>query len=392
MIELSPRPKGTAENLETYSSSLVFAAFVGMALPLVFGAYSLAVHGVMDPNYLLCALIGSFSVVNEVLINLNRYEGHLLRVSFCEISYSVIALALIIALRDSLTVAMAQGAILFAVAFSVSVYLFRLKTFALRAVTLDAMKRLVGIGVFPAMLSAVLLLVNTMFILLAQRHLPKAEAGQYVFANNIATLLLVSLNAFSWAMTSRTIGDIASASADQQNWRRVLRTDIFLRVGVALAVFGALCIAVLIPFVFERYADSTRYVLLFVALQSLPLIAFTEINFLMLHRKTGIAALIFGAASLANLGLVELLAGRLAFEVVMMIAIVIAGLAMIGIIRYAASQGFEGTHPLAKVASAGVLLLMAVVHHALGTYVALACALLFFLAVIKSNWQVLRTA
>lgn len=392
LIELAPRPQGAADNVETYSSSLVFVAGVGLLLPLVFSFYSLASSGVVDPNYLLCALIGSFSVVNEVLINLNRYEGRLLRVSFCEISYSLIALGLILALHNVLTVAMAQGAILIAVAFSVTVYLFHLRSFSLRAVTMAAMRRLVGVGLFPAMLSAVLLLVNVMFILLAQRHLPKAEAGQYVFANNIATLLLVSLNAFSWAMTSRTIGDIASASADQQHWLRVQRTDVYLRVGVALAVLGALCIAVVLPLVFVRYADSTRFILLFVALQSLPLIAFTEMNFLMLHRKAGVAALIFGAASALNYGLVELLAGRLPFEMTMMMAFVIAGLAMIVIMRYAASQGFAGTHPLAKVASAGVLLAMAVVHYAFGTWVALVCALSFVLAVVKSNWRVLRPA
>jgi O-antigen/teichoic acid export membrane protein len=392
LVELSPRALCSPENLETYSSSLAFAAFIGVLLPLALGTYSLVAHDKLDTNYLLCALIGTFSVVNDVLVNLNRYEGNLLRVSFCETTYNFISLSLIFLLRDSLTVALAQGTILVALLFSVVVYLFHLKYFSLRAVTLLAMKRLVGIGIFTAMLSAVLMLVNVTFILLAQRHLAKVDVGHYVFANNIATLLLVSLNAFSWAMTSRTIGEISQVSDDEKNWQRVLRTDVFLRVGVALAVLCALCIALVLPYVFERYTESTRYLLFCVVLQSFPLIAFTELNFLMLRRKVVVAVLILGAASIVNFAMIDLLAGTLSFELTTMIAIVIVGLAMIGIMRYASSEGFEGTHLFAKLASTGGLLLMAVINYAFGLYVVLACALLFFLAVIRFNWQVLRPA
>jgi hypothetical protein len=133
-------------------------------------------------------------------------------------------------------------------------------------------------------------------------------------------------------------------------------------------------------------------VLLFVALQSFPLIAFTEINFLMLRRRAAVAALIFGVASLANLALVELLSGSLAFEVIMMISIIVDGLAMMAVMKYAALLGFDAAHPGIKVGSAGALLLLAVVYHFFGLYLALPCALVFLVTVVKSNWQVLRPA
>ena len=76
----------------------------------------------------------------------------------------------------------------------------------------------------------------------------------------------------------------------------------------------------------------------------------------------------------------------------MMIAMVMVGLAMIGVIHYAVSQGFEGAHPLAKLASAGALLLMALINFVFGLHAALACAILFFLTVIRTNWQLLRPA
>ena len=390
VIDLAQRPKDASNKLETYSSSLAFVGFIGFLLPVLAVVFDIVIQGALNINHLLCALIGAFAVINDLLINLNRYEGNLQQVTLCETSYNLISFIVIFLLRDILTVEIAQGVILVALIVSVNLYGFRQKFFSARSISVLVIKRLLGTGGFTAMLSAVMLFSNGMFVLLAGRHLSEVEAGQYTFANNIASILMVSINAFSWAMTSRTMGAIASTSDDLQSWDRVVRIDVLHRVSVALINLGAICFSIIMPLVVERYAESSRYVLLIVSLQSLQLIAVTEQNFLILKGKSWAIAAIFCLAVSMNIGVFELFQWSLSFETKIIISLFIMSFTTLGVIRYAVLLGFKGSSFSGKLVAITGLMVTTVFYSILDAYIALVCAVLFGVNIIVCNWQLLR--
>lgn len=390
VIDLAQRPKVASNNLETYSSSLAFVGFIGFLLPMLAMVFDFVIQGALNINHFLCALIGAFAVVNDVLINLNRYEGNLQQVTLCETSYNLISFLAIFLLRDILTIAIAQGVILMSLVVSVNLCIFRQNFFSVRSISVLVIKRLLGTGMFPSMLSAVLLLNNGIFILLAGRHLSQEEAGQYAFANNIASILMVSVNAFSWAMTSRTIGAIASTSNDLHSWERVVRIDVLHRVSVALINVGAICFSIIMPLVFERYAKSSRYILLIVSLQSLQFIAVTEQNFLLFKRASGKIAAILCLAVSMNIAVIELLKWSLSFEIKTLISLFTMSLTTLGVIRYAVLLGFKGSSFSSKLLAITGLMITTAVCSILGAPIALVCSVLFCFNIIICNWKILR--
>lgn len=390
LIHLSQRQNDDATHVTTYSSAVAFAAAIGMSIPLVCAAYWQLAHGRIDLNYLLICVIGGVSVLNEVLINLNRYEGQLMRVSFCETSYNVLILVLVFAVYRVITPTLVLFCMLGAICFSAAVYLSRLRFFSLRAVTWQAVRELIATGFFSSVLSAVLIVVNLMFILVAQHHLAREEVGQFVFANNIATLLLVSLNAFSWAMTSRLIGDLASAHEEEQRRRRVMRTDLFMRLGIAGVLALALLIVVVLPWVTERYGGSSRYVLLFVALQSFQLIVFTELNFLMMKNRIPLVIGLFACANIMNYLLIETLSDTQPFFLIMIAAVFCTAAAAGAVIRYAAHVGLGGVPARGKYGSLLAILATVVLFYTWGAAAALAFSTAVITWLLGTNWKVLR--
>lgn len=388
LIRLS-QPGSQAAELGIYSSAVAFAAAVGVLLPVATLAYGLAL-GRIEINYLLVALIGGMSIVNEVLVNLNRHEDKLTRVVLCESSYNILILVLIFALRDSISVPLALLYMLAGVSLSVAIYMARLRRFALSAVRWSLTKELIGFGFLSSVLSALFIMVNLLFVLLAQRHLPRAEVGQFVFANNVATMILVSLNAFSWAMTSRSLRSLADRADNQRT--AVARTDLFMRIGVAAALLAALAISIALPWVTSSYQGSTRYILLLVALQSFQLLLFTEVNFLMARSRLRVLIAIFAATDLFNYLLIETSAGRYRFDAALTAGVVCVALAAIGVMAYARRAGLAGVSRGDKLTSMVLVLVAVAVFHLLGHALALPVLAALALLVAYGRRQEIRTA
>jgi O-antigen/teichoic acid export membrane protein len=388
LIRLS-QPGSQSAELAIYSSAIAFAAAIGLVLPVATLAYGLASGGIVI-NYLLVALIGGMSIVNEVLVNLNRHEEKLGRVVLCESSYNVLILVLIFTLRDSISVPLALLYMLAGVSLSVAIYVARLRLFAFSAVRWSLTKELIGFGFLSSVLSALFIAINLLFVLLAQRHLPNSEVGQFVFANNVATMILVSLNAFSWAMTSRSLRALADRAESQRT--AVARTDLFMRIGVAAALLAALAISIVLPWVTSSYEGSTRYILLLVALQSFQLLLFTEVNFLMARSRLRVLIAIFTATNLCNYLLIEASAGRYRFDTALTTGIVIVALAAVGVMAYARRAGLAGVSRRDKLTSM-VLVVMAVpIFHLLGYALALPALAALALLLAYGQRQEIRTA
>lgn len=384
-IRLAKLPGDGLDVVGTYSSSIAFAMSVGLLLPCTAVIYSVLAFSHVDGNYLLVALIGGVTVLNEVLININRHEGHLLRISICEISYNLLILVLVLVFHHYLSVTLVLVYMLLAISCSATVYLTRLRFFSLAAVAWRSVRSLLSIGFQSSILSALTVVLNLLFILVAKRHLPQAQVGELVFANNVATVIMVSLNAFSWAMTSRSLSDLAGAHDEERRQRRLRRTDMYLELGVAGALLAAMAMAVALPWVTERYADSSHYVLLFVGLQSFQLLIFTELNYLMINNRIPVLIGLFALANGIDFAMVELLSGRLDFHVIMILAIVCIALTTSLVIRYAANMGLSGVDAAAKYVSMLAVVVAVVLFYGMGVAVALFTTLAFLAFLLVSN-------
>lgn len=390
LIRLS-KSDSDEHQMAIYSAAITFASSVGLLLPTVVLLYWLVVPSSVDANYLLVAVIGAMSILNEVLVNISRHEGHLVRVSICESSYNLLILALIFVLRETISVTLALNFMLVGIGVSVTIYLVQLKVFSLRAITRCMMGELISLGFFPSILSAVLLVINLVFILFAQRHLPKAEVGQFVFANNIASVLLVSLNAFSWAMTSRSMRALGERNVGKsEKTDGTARTDLYLRIGVALAMIFSLAISILLPLLVDRYARAGQYVILFVALQSFQFIIFTELTYLMMQNRIPVLIAIFSVANLINFLLIETLDGILPFHGIMVVAVACTAFATTAVILYARGVGLTGKLTRGKYAAVFSVVLATLLFYTLGIPSALFFLLAFLFTVAYSNWSEIR--
>jgi O-antigen/teichoic acid export membrane protein len=385
LIELSKQKCDDTRQPAIYSSAIIFAIAVGILLPIGYSLYALTTGAAFDANYLLVFLVGGVTILNEVLINLNRYESNLKRVAFCEVSYNVVILGLIFALYKIISVPLVLMYMLAAISLSSAIYLTRLRFFSLSSVSLAVIRRLVATGYPSSLLSGLLIILNLLFILVAQRHLPKDEVGQFVFANNIATLLMVSLNAFSWAMTSRSMNDLASAQEEEMRKLSILRTDMYMRVGLAAALFLAALTAVVLPWFTVRYADAGRYVTLFVALQSFQLIIFMELNYLMLKNRIAPLIGIFICVNLVNYALIESLSAHWPFYFVMIGAIVCSALGTIAVMKYAMRAGLDTIRGGARYGSLTGILVVVILFFAMGVGVTLVVAAFLLGLVIYAN-------
>jgi len=384
LIQLSKQKDDDPSQPAIYSSAIVFTIAIGVLLPVVCTTLWVAGYAHVDSNYLLICLIAGTTVLNEVLININRYEANLMRVAFCEVSYNVLILGLILILHKIVSVSLVLSFMLAAIAFSVSIYLMRLRFFSLRKVSWPVVQSLIASGFPSSVLSALLIVLNLIFILVAQQHLPQTQVGQFVFANNIATLLMVSLNAFSWAMTSRSMNDLATAHEGEKRRASILRTDMYLRIGLAGALFLALAASFGLPWVTERYADSGRYVLLFVALQAFQIIIFTELNFLMMKNRLGALIAIFAVTNLVNFLLIEGLSGRAPFYVVMIGAIFCTTIATLAVMKYATYAGLDDIRGGTRYSSVLAIPLIVVLFYSVGVIGAMIVAGLFLVSVVFS--------
>ena len=390
LIRLS-KPDSDEHQIGIYSAAIAFASGVGLLLPAAVLVYWLVVPSSVDVNYLLVAVIGAMSILNEVLVNINRHEGNLVRVSICESSYNLLILTLIFVLRESISVTLALNFMLVGIAVSVTIYLVQLKVFSLRAITRRMMGELISLGFFTSILSAVLLVINLVFILVAQRYLPKAEVGQFVFANNIASVLLVSLNAFSWAMTSRSMRTLADRhEGKSEKTDGTARTDLYLRIGVVLAMIFALAVSILLPFFVDRYARAGQYVLLFVALQSFQFIIFTELTYLIMQNRIPVLIAIFSVTNLINFLLIETLDGILPFHGIMVVAVMCTACATAAVILYAHGVGLTGKLTQGKYAAVISVVLATLLFYTLGIPTALFFLSVFLITVAYSNWSEIR--
>lgn len=290
----------------------------------------------------MCILIGSFSILNEVLINVNRFRDKLSLISICETIYNISILLFIALFYSSLSLTSAQIFLFLPLSLSVLIYYCLTPFFDFKSVNIKSIFRLLKLGVYPCLLSATLLAVVSFFIIVPSRFYPPDIVGHYVFANNIASLLLATLNAFIWAITSRSLAVHSGTLSETQRWSNVKNVDFKLLLSfLSVATIGILA-SFLLPYIFPVYAESGKYIFLCICIQISSTIAFSDINFLMVRNKIlPIITLLFTAIAFCFL-LLNLLSSHTQFSILLTICACIIILSFSIVTFYSNLSGYAG--------------------------------------------------
>ena len=275
------RPDGTWDIAVIYSSALYWGVASGTVCFL--SIVSLTLAGAIPAEAVWIGLIGLCSIVNEILININRHENRLGKIAMIELGCNVIVLTIVLALWTRITVAAALQAVLLGTAVSAAIYLGTLRSFRWSAASMRMIRHLLNLGVRPALFSACLIAANSIFVVAAGLMKLGDQTGFIAFGNSIVVMIFFGLNAASWGLASRAMqrlfaqSESAGAQAD--------RSDVLFRFGVVAAVILALGAQLAVQFVLTEYSQSAIYILLLCLFQAYGVLLVNEFNYLNVHLR-----------------------------------------------------------------------------------------------------------
>ncbi len=281
---------GTAEEVRRiYSSSLFWGLCVGLASLAALGGLHLA--GVLSHHFIWVGVVSLLSIINEILINISRNEKRLLKVARTEFLYFGSALLLVLVLSRMLTIDLALQIQALGLLLSLSGFLTTMRATHWRAVSWQTMRKLIGLGVLPAVLSAVVIVVNTFYVLAANWMGLGARTGLVVFASNLSVMILFGLNTVSWGLASGTMRRLYAPSAGAAGVRQTEVVETFFRLGVAAAALLALGTELVFSHWMTEYAGSALYTFYLCLFQAHGLLLFSESNFMSVHGRLRSAVL-----------------------------------------------------------------------------------------------------
>ena len=265
------------------TSALTWGACVGFVVALCIAAlYSV---GLLGPHLLLVGIISFFSILNEMLININRAEGKLSKIALVELLYNSIPLLALFYFWKTITVPEVLLSIAAGLLLSVVIYLWTLPGVRGMRASWAKIKSLLGTGLPLSIQSALIFIVNTVFIVLANRFYQGAELGIVVFAANICTLIMFALNAVAWAMTSRSMSMFYSEEVSRTEYLRAQRVRHTFRIGILGAVIAAMSTNLVLRWVLDEYGGADQFILYFVLFQAYGLLLFDELNYLAVNGR-----------------------------------------------------------------------------------------------------------
>jgi len=283
-IRLARNADGDADTRTIYSSALCWGLGAGSIIVCIFAVLHFGVEKV--PLYfVLIGLLSLASIVNEIFININRHEHRLAKVAGMEFVYQGGALLLVGIFWKWMTVRGALLCLLAGLIASLLGYLATLRTVSWRAASWPITKDLIRIGIPAAMFSAVVVVFNSCFVLIANAMKLGDVVGHVVLAANISVMLLFGLNAVSWGLASRTMSRLYLPAGGATTSGATGISDVFFRLGVIGAVLLALCAQPVFNRFMTEYAGSVQFILYFCLFQSYSLLLFGESNFLNVNSR-----------------------------------------------------------------------------------------------------------
>lgn len=271
--------------LQVYGSALAWASGIGLIVLAVLLAARSSVDGMSQYLGWIGAL-SLLSIVNEILINIHRDQNRLKQIALLEVLYNAVPLGVALWLWRNVTIEAVLAALTVGLLLSVIFFVNSLPRVKPGHVQWPVMKELVGLGIPLATLSALTLLANSMYVILANRMALGDTVGLVVFANAVCTMVLFTLNAAAWAATSRSMRQLYAEQPSQTEQMRAERLSTAFRLGLTVAAFLCLSMAAVFVFVLKAYAGAEVFAFYFCLLQAYGLLLFDEINQLIVSGRS----------------------------------------------------------------------------------------------------------
>ena len=272
-------------SLQVYGSALAWGSGVGLAVLAVL----LAARSSVDSMGQYLGWIGALSllsIVNEILINIHRDQNRLKQIALLEVLYNAVPLGVALWLWRNVTIEAVLAALTVGLLLSVIFFVNSLPRMKPGHVQWPVIKELVGLGIPLATLSALTLLANSMYVILANSMALGDTVGLVVFANAVCTMVLFALNAAAWAATSRSMRQLYTEQPSQIEQMRAERLSTAFRLGLTVAAFLCLSMAAVFEFVLKAYAGAEVFAFYFCLLQAYGLLLFDEINQLVVSGRS----------------------------------------------------------------------------------------------------------
>ena len=340
-IRLARSGANEADSPTIYSSSLVWGFGVGTLIVCVFAVLHFGL-GRVPVYFVLIGLLSLASILNEILINISRHENSLGKVARMEFVYQGGALLLVLCFWKWMSVSVALLCLLTGLAASLVGYLATLRSVGWSAVSWPTIRDLVRIGIPAAMFSAVVVVFNSFFVLIANGMKLGETIGHVVLATNISVMLLFGLNAVSWAMAGKTMSRLYIPPGGSRTLGVTGITDVFLRLGIIAAVLIALCAQPVLALVMPEYAGSAQFILYFCLFQSYSLLLFSESNFLNVNSR--LVPVLVGYVGVMTLLGFAFMSGQFEYLTIVCLGVLLHFVLALSIAFHAHRLGFlEGT-------------------------------------------------
>lgn len=283
-IRLAQLRESPEEVSAIHSSALVWGGCVGLLALVVLSVLHYGLQW-LPRSFVWVGLLSMASIVNEILININRNDNKLLKIASMELIFQATALVLVLALWKWLTVERALQALLAGLVLGLSGYAVTLRAVRRSAVSWQTMRWLLGVGILPAVLSAISIVFSSLFVMAANWMKLGSTIGLVVFAANISTLILFGLNTLSWGLAARSMKRLYLRSPPSAAPAQVELVDVAFRLGVIVAALIALAGPLAFTWVMKAYALSADFILYCCLFQSYGLLLFSESNFLTVNAR-----------------------------------------------------------------------------------------------------------
>lgn len=258
------------------SSSLLWSFSVGGVI-LIFASILFG-FGLVSYHILLITVIGSFSIINEILINIARSQELLKRIAFYDILYNIPPAICLILFLGKVCITTMLISIIFGLFISVIGYLAFLKPWQKWLPSIKYLKKLVHIGIPLALNSAVTLSANSIYILLANLNGDLNKVGNICFALNLCSFLFFAINSIAWASTSRSLEShlLPKHSIYSDDFTSFIRNAFETGI-ISILIFSVGSVFIL-NYILPDFNKTGSFLILLALLQSYSFINFHRVN------------------------------------------------------------------------------------------------------------------
>ena len=276
-IRLAQCPEDPNEIARVRASALAWAAAVGGFVLLALSAGRSLVPD-LAPYLPWVGAISLLSISNEILINFNRDQHKLNKIALLEVLYNSAPLLTALWMWHDVTMFAVLASLAAGLLISVIIYLVTLPRIRIAEVGSATVRALIRTGLPMAVLSAVTLLVNSIYVVMANWMALGPIVGLVVFGSNLCTIVLFGLNSIAWAATSRSMRSLYAGNAAAAERMRAERLRTLFRLGVVVA--APLCLASdgVFRHVMRAYSGAGMYAFYLCLFQAYGLLLFDEIN------------------------------------------------------------------------------------------------------------------